>query len=373
MRVAAFERFDGLLHNILGVGDEELVAKLENGAAVWDDVVVVALDEHDQRMWAVWQIGEGHVRHKIVFLDDLLHKDRIRRVAFFQRAEHEDVVFLEDGAPFRHHFFLAAAQRDKDGARRQRDIHHALTDPGVARLDAELDEIDRRFIHIVGEGFENVAALVDHVELFRNNRQQRALKCDGKQHHDKHDVEKIVFHRNWRDHSDDRKHDRRRAAQARKGHEHSARQTSAKRRHEDKRGHWARDEGEEKSDRQRRQDDIDHLRWKREQPQQEKQRRVENARHAVEKRHDRFALRQLAVPQEQPDDIHAEKSCAAKGLWHGVARQRNGNDEDRHRFGGFKQLLLQHPARQKPDAKTKSQTDAQLHDKHQPDLANGDA
>ena len=45
-----FEHFDGLLHNILGVGDEELVAKLENGAAVWDDVVVVALDEHDQRM-----------------------------------------------------------------------------------------------------------------------------------------------------------------------------------------------------------------------------------------------------------------------------------------------------------------------------------
>ena len=241
-------------------GDEELIPFLQARTAVGDDVAMVALDEHDERMRTRRQIAEGHARGEIFLFEHGLDEGKIWCVAFFQRAKHEHVSLLEHGAALWQHFLFAARKAHKERARRQGDVHDALAAPVMIRLDAELDKIDRRFVDIVGEGFENVPAFVDHGELLRNERQERALHGDGKEHDDKDDVEKIVFHIHRRDHGHDGEHDGRGTAQPGEGYEHSARQASAEWCHEQKGRQRTRDKREKNGDGQRWCEHIEHVR-----------------------------------------------------------------------------------------------------------------
>ena len=88
--------------------------------------------------------------------------------------------------------------------------------PRMPRGQGELDELYRHLFCVVGEGFHDIALMIDHRELLRCERQKRALKEDGKKNDEEGDMEDDVIHRRLRI-SDDGKDDGRGAAKACEG------------------------------------------------------------------------------------------------------------------------------------------------------------
>lgn len=80
----------------------------------------------------------------------------------------------------------------------------------------ELYELYRHLFRVVGEGFHDIALMIDHRELLRCERQKRALKEDGKKNDEEGDMEDDVIHRRLRI-SDDGQYDGRGAEKACEG------------------------------------------------------------------------------------------------------------------------------------------------------------
>ena len=79
------------------------------------------------------------------------------------------------------------------------------------------DETNVRLAAVIGEGFHNVFVFVDHMQLFGDQRQQRALERNGKQHHAENHMEQVVLRLRFADRRHNGEYDGGRAAEAREG------------------------------------------------------------------------------------------------------------------------------------------------------------
>ena len=258
----------------------------------------------------------------------------------------------------------AALQIGQNGARRQPQAADSLAAPGVAGRHREADELDGCFLHIVGKGFHDVAAGVDHLQAARRKRQQRPLHRDGEQHDQKHDVEQIAVGRDRADDRHDGEHDGRRPAQARKTDEQPLAHAAAKRRQQRKHRRRAGHQRQKQRNGRRLAQHGRHLRGEGQQPQQEKQHHLHHAGDAVKKRDQRFFVADLAVAQQNAGDVHAQKAVAAQQRRRGVAEQRHPDDEQRIEPAGAKLEPPQQPQRGHAHAKAEQQAEAQLRRQH---------
>src|SRR5699024_2141516 len=123
----------------------------------------------------------------------------------------------------------------------------------------KLNELYRRFIHIVGKGFEDISPFVNHAQPARGQRQQRPLQRDGKQNNQKDNMKQVMVGRNRADNRHNRENDRSRPPQPRKGNQQLLPPAAAERRQQQKDRRRPRRKGQEQHNADRRQHHSGHL------------------------------------------------------------------------------------------------------------------
>lgn len=185
-----------------------------------------------------------------------------------QSGKDERISGREPRVAIRDDFLGAAGKKDGERFRRECDLRECLPAPRMPRGQGELYELYRHLFRVVGEGFHDIALMIDHRELLCCERQKRALKEDGKKNDEEGDMEDDVIHRRLRI-SNDGKYDGRGAAKACEGDQSACGSGRFERGKESEDAEGPCHEGQEERDEEGRPCDLRELRWRGEKSKQE--------------------------------------------------------------------------------------------------------
>lgn len=225
---------------------------------------------------------------------------------------------------------LLAAQNEYDARLgRQRDVADSAADPSVVGVQLKRDETNVRLAAVIGEGFHNVFVFVDHMQLFGDQRQQRALERNGKQHHAENHMEQVVLRLRFADRRHNGEYDGGRAAEAREGDDRDRVALRAEGKQQRRNGQRPRDKGKEQEQQHRRQNDGGHLGREGKQAQQEEDGHLRDAGHPVEVIDERFFVVDGRVAQNDAEYVGAQIPVAAEIGGYRVSQQRERRDVNR--------------------------------------------
>ena len=89
-------------------------------------------------------------------------------------------------------FFTRMIQKDKQCSRRQIQILYRQPDPWMSFAHRNVNKMHIRFFTVIRKGRQNIPALIDHMQLFRAERQQTSLEQYGYKYHAKYNMEQIM-------------------------------------------------------------------------------------------------------------------------------------------------------------------------------------
>ena len=179
----------------------------------------------------------------------------------------------------------------------------------------ELDERHAVLVAVVVKGAAHVAGRIDHIELLRHRRQQRALHHNARQGNHKHQVKQVVATGNAGYHGKETKDDRSRAAQARPAYERDLARVCLKGRQEHADGDGTAHEEHKRHERQARQQHLRQACGRYEQAEQEEDRHLSHLGEGVkEVRHLDFAG-DVAGTQHNACQVYSQKAVAAQIAW----------------------------------------------------------
>ena len=106
-----------------------------------------------------------------------------------RRGHHQQVAFLDHGIAVGQHRVRAVAQhQDQEHVRCATNIGERASGKRMARAHLEFDKRHAVFVAVIIKGAAHVAGCIDHIELLRHRRQQRALHHDARRGNHKHQV-----------------------------------------------------------------------------------------------------------------------------------------------------------------------------------------
>ena len=112
-----------------------------------------------------------------------------------------------------------AQHQDHKHVRRAANVGKRATGKRMSRSHLELDERHAVLVAVIIKGTVHVAGRIDHVELLRHCRQQRALHHNARHGNHKDQVKQVVATGNAGHHGKEAKDDRSCSAQARPAYE----------------------------------------------------------------------------------------------------------------------------------------------------------
>ena len=135
-------------------------------------------------------------------------------------CHHQQIAFLDHGVAIGQYRMRPVAQhQDHKHVRSAADIGKRAPGKRMSRTHLELNERHAVLVAVIVKGAAHVAFRIDHIELFRHCRQQRALHHNARHGNYKHQVKQVVATGNAGHHGKEAKDDRCRAAQTRPAYE----------------------------------------------------------------------------------------------------------------------------------------------------------
>ena len=137
-----------------------------------------------------------------------------------RRGHHQQIAFLDHGVAIGQYRVRPVAQhQDHEHICGAANVGERAPGKRMARTHLELYKRHAVLVAVVVKGAAHVAGRINHIELLRHRRQQRALHHNARRGNHKYQVKQVVTARNTGHHGKEAKHDRSRAAQTRPAYE----------------------------------------------------------------------------------------------------------------------------------------------------------
>ena len=104
-------------------------------------------------------------------------------------GHHQQIAFLDHGVAIGQYRMRPVAQhQDHEHVRRAANVRERASGKRMASAHLELYKRHAVLVAVVVKGAAHVAGRIDHIELLRHRRQQRALHHDARRGNHKHQV-----------------------------------------------------------------------------------------------------------------------------------------------------------------------------------------